>query len=210
MIVRITGTLADVYEDHVVVERDGLAREVLVPQYALGELAACRGREMTLHTLEYFEGNQASGNLVPRLVGFVYADDRRFFTRFISVKGIGQKKALKALAEPVGKVAAWIKAGDTKALARLPGIGARTAQLIVAELHGKIDEFAASGAAASVAELATWTRAQKDALEVLVAWGDPRAEAERWLQRAAQLHPDLATPDAWVRAAYRLKTGAET
>jgi Holliday junction DNA helicase RuvA len=209
MIVRLTGTLADVHEDHVVLERDGLAREVLVPQYAVGELAACRGREMTLHTLEYFEGNQASGNLVPRLVGFVYPDDKRFFTRFISVKGIGPRKALKALAEPVARVAAWIRSGDTRALARLPGIGSRTAQLIVAELQGKIDEFAFGGELTSTEALAAWTREQRDALEVLVAWGDPRPEAERWLQRAAQLHADLIGPDQWVRAAYRIKTGAE-
>ncbi|MFH0980210.1 MAG: Holliday junction branch migration protein RuvA [Planctomycetota bacterium] len=209
MIVRLTGTLADVYEDHVVLERDGIAREVLVPRYALGELAACRGREITLHTLEYLEGNAASGNLVPRLIGFVYPDDKRFFSRFISVKGIGVRKALKALAEPVARLATWIKSGDAKALARLPGIGSRAAQVIVAELQGKIEEFAFGGAATPAAELAGWTQEQKDALEVLVAWGDPRPEAERWLQRAAQLHPDIASTDGWVRAAYRIKTGAE-
>ncbi len=210
MIVRLTGTIVEVYEDHVVLERAGLAREVLVPQYAVGELAACRGREMTLHTLEYFEGNQASGNLVPRLIGFVYPDDKRFFTRFISVKGIGLRKALKALAEPVAKIAVWIKNGDTKALTRLPGIGGRAAQLIVAELRGKIDEFAFGGEAAPADELAGLTQDQQDALEVLVAWGDSRSEAERWIQRAAQLHPDLTGPDEWVRVAYRIKTGAET
>ena len=209
MIVRITGTLIDVYEDHVVIERDGIAREVFVPQYAIGELAACRGREMTLHTLEYLEGSQASGNLVPRLVGFVYADDKRFFTRFVSVKGIGLRKALKALAEPVATIAAWIKGGDTKALTRLPGIGSGAAQLIVAELRGKIDEFVFGDAAPPAGELAGLTQDQKDALEVLAAWGDPRSEAERWLQRAAQLYPDINSADEWVRAAYRVRTGTE-
>ena len=209
MIVRITGTIADVYEDHVVIERDGFAREVLVPQYAVGELAACRGRETTLHTLEYLEGNQASGNLVPRLIGFVRPDDKRFFTHFVSVKGIGLRKALKALAEPVARIAAWIKSGDNKALTRLPGIGSRAAQLIVAELGGKIDEFAFGAEAASAGELASLTRGQKDALEVLTAWGDSRVEAERGLQRAAQLYPDIDSPDEWVRAAYRIKTGTE-
>ena len=209
MIVRITGALIDVYEDHVVIERDGIAREVLVPQYAVGELTACRGREMTLHTLEYLEGSQASGNLVPRLVGFVYPDDKRFFSRFVSVKGLGLRKALKALAEPVATIAAWIQGGDTKALTRLPGIGSRAAQLIVAELRGKIDEFVLGGAAPPAGDLAGLTQDQKDALEVLAAWGDPRLEAERWLQRAAQLYPDIHSADGWVRAAYRIKTGTE-
>jgi len=210
MIVRITAIVAEVHEDHVVVEREGLAREVLVPNYSIGELAACRGREMTLHTLEYLEGTHASGNLVPRLIGFVYPDDKRFFTRFVSVKGIGLRKALKALAEPVATVAAWIRAGDTKALTRLPGIGTRAAQLIVAELKGKIDEFAFGAGAVPADELASLTQNQMDALEVLVAWGDPQSEAERWLHRAAQLHAHIDSPDEWVRAAYRIKTGAET
>ena len=209
MIVRLTGIVADVHEDHIVLERDGIAREVLVPQYAVGELAACRGREITLHTLEYLEGNQASGNLVPRIIGFVYPDDKRFFIRFVSVKGIGLRKALKALAEPTGTVAAWIKAGDTKSLTRLPGIGSRAAQVMVAELKGKIDVFALGAEPASAEELAGLTGLQKDAIDVLVAWGDSRPDAERWVQRAAQVHPEIETADEWVRAAYRIKTGTE-
>ena len=60
MIVRISGTLVDVYEDSIVIERQGLAREVLVPRYAIAELAAHRGQVVTLHTSEFYEGNQAS------------------------------------------------------------------------------------------------------------------------------------------------------
>lgn len=212
MIVRLTGQLIEVREDHVVIERDGLAREVLVPRYALGELAASRGREMTLHTLEYLEGNQASGNLVPRLVGFIRPEDKRFFTRFLSVKGIGIRKGLKALAEPVARIAAWVRDGDSKSLAALPGIGSRAAQMMVAELRGKIDEFITgdvSPAGTPMSIGSGLTREQRLALEVLIAWGDAAAEAERWLQRAAQLHPDITSPDDWVRAAYRIKTGAE-
>ena len=211
MIVRITGTVIEVADDAVVLDRDGMAREVLTPHYAVSELAACRGRQVTLHTLEFLEGNAATGgHLTPRLLGFLRVEERDFFKRFVSVKGIGFRKALKALAEPVATIAAWIKGGDAKALTRLPGIGSRAAQLIVAELRGKIDEFVFGGAAPPAGELAGLTQDQKDALEVLAAWGDPRSEAERWLQRAAQLHPDIDSADEWVRAAYRVKTGMES
>ncbi len=56
---------------------------------------------------------------------------------------------------------------------------------------------------------AQWTQEQRDALEVLVALGERRLEAERWIARAAQVQPDIATADEWVRAAYRVKTGAK-
>lgn len=209
MIVRITGTVIDVGEDCVVIDRDGMAWEVLVPAFGLGELAALRGREATLHTIQIFEGNQASGHLTPRLLGFLHADDKRFFMRFTGVKGIGSRKALKALAQPVRRVASWIREGDVKSLSTLPGIGKRAAEMMVATLREKMDEFALGSAGDRATLVAPMPSAQRDALEVMIAWGDSRADAEQWLERASQLHPDLDAPDEWIRAAYRIKTGAE-
>jgi len=170
------------------------------------------GVEITLHTLEFLEGNAtAGGNLVPRLVGFVYPEDREFFRRFTSVKGIGTRKALKALSEPVRRIAGWIAHDDVKSLQSLPGIGRRAAEMIVAELRGKLDGLAIGGEADSLEEsgAARLTDGQRDALEVLVALGDARGDAERWLARAAQLHPETSEPDDWVRAAYRVRSGVE-
>ncbi|UCE59424.1 MAG: hypothetical protein JSU63_18520 [Phycisphaerales bacterium] len=210
MIVRLTGTLIEIAEDSVVVERDGLAREVLIPPFAVGELAACRGQTVALHTVEFYEGNQASGQLVPRLLGFLRVEDRLFFSRFINVKGIGPRKALKALAVPVRQIASWIEAGDTKALSRLPGIGARAAQLVVASLKGKMDDLALpSASTTAVDEAVQLSQAQRDALEILITWGDSRFDAQRWLHRAMQLHPELESADDWVRTAYKVKTGVE-
>lgn len=209
MIVRLRGTLIEVSEGSVVIERDGVAREVLVPQFAVTELAAHRGQVVTLQTTEFFEGNQASGHLVPRMLGFLHPEDRDFFARFVNVKGIGPRKALKALSEPVRRIATWIESGDAKALSRLSGIGSRTAELIVASLRGKMDDLALGGHEAGESKGAELPQAQRDALEILVAWGDTRNDAHRWLERAAQLHPDTQSPDEWVRSAYRVKTGVD-
>ena len=210
MIVRLTGTLIEIAEDSIVIERDGLAREVLVPPFTIAELAAHRGRVVTLHTVEFFEGNQASGQLVPRLLGFLHTEDRFFFSRFVNVKGIGPRKALKALAQPVRRIASWIESGDTKALTHLPGIGARAAQLIVASLRGKMDDLAlTTGPDGTETPAVQLSQAQRDALEVLIAWGDSCGDAQRWLERAIQLHPEVESADEWVRRAYRVKTGVE-
>ena len=209
MIVRLTGTLIEVTEDSVVIEREGVAREVLVPRYAIGELAAHRGQVVTLHTIEFYEGNQASGHLVPRVLGFLHEEDRLFFSRFVNVKGIGPRKALKALSEPVRRIATWIESGEAKALAGLPGIGKRAAEMIVATLKGKMDDLAWPTAMDTATEAVQLSQPQRDGLEILVAWGDSRADAMRWLQRAGQLHPEIESPDEWVRAAYRVKSGME-
>ncbi len=208
MIARLTGMLADVAEDSVVIDREGLGYEVLVPRYAIGELASARGRSVTVHTLEFHEGSLNGGNLIPRLIGFPRPEDRVFFNRFITVKGVGIRKALKALAEPVSRIAAAIEEGDAKMLARLPGIGPRAADQIIAELRGKVKDFA-FGAGSGAAVEPDWSVEQRDALEVLAALGEKLHDAQRWLQRAAQLHPEVATADEWVKSAYRVKAGAE-
>jgi Holliday junction DNA helicase RuvA len=207
MISRLAGILADVHEDTVLVDRDGVGFEVLVPRYAVAELASVRGRRVTLYTLAFLEGNPGGGNLIPRLVGFPHPEDKLFFNRFVTVKGMGIRKALKALAEPVATVAAAVEQGDAKALSRLPGIGARLADQMVAELRGKLEQFAVGAGEAPVEQ--TWSPAQRDALDVLAALGEKPVEARRWLIRAAELQPEIAAADEWVKAAYRAKAAAE-
>jgi len=208
MIARLNGILSEVSETCAVLDHDGIGYEVLVCGYAVGELTARRGETVTLHTMQYLEGTTTGGHMIPRLVGFLHPEDRAFFERFITVKGIGVRKALKAMVVPMGKLAAAIEAGDVKTLSKLPGIGARAADQIVAELRGKVEAFALGGGGEpSPAAAVAWTDAQKDALEVMIALGERRADAERWLERAMQLHPDTATADEWVRLAYRIRSG---
>jgi len=209
MIAGISGTLVEVNEEAAIIDRDGLRYEVLVPGYALGELTSCRGQQVLLHTLEYYEGSPGGGNLIPRLIGFPRPEEKAFFNRFVSVKGIGLRKALKALAEPIAVIASAIETGDVASLARLPGVGKRAANQIVAELRGKLGEFALAQAAGPTRPQAGWTQPQRDAIEILVAVGERRQDAERWLERAAQLHPDIDEAEAWVKAAYRIKVGVE-
>jgi Holliday junction DNA helicase RuvA len=212
MIVRMMGIVAEVHPDSVIVERDGLAYEVLICGYAAGELLACCGREVTLHTMEYYEGTAGGGNLIPRVVGFLHPEDRAFFNRFITVKGMGVRRAIKALSEPIGRVAAAIEQGDEKALAKLPGVGKRVAVQIVAELKGKVAQFALAAESHETAPQpgTEWSPEMHDALEILCALGERRADAQRWLERAGQMHPDATSADEWVRHAYRIRSTTET
>lgn len=209
MIVRLRGKLSEVTEDSAVAEREGIAYEVMVPSYAVGELAAVKGRAVTLHTLQYLEGNAAGGNLTPRIIGFFHPEDRAFFKQFITVKGMGVKKGLRALASPVARIASFIESGDAAAMAQLPGIGRRMAETIVAELKGKVGAHAFVADDVPEATRQEFTDDQRDAIEILVAWGDSRTDAERWIARAGQLHENLNGPDEWVRTAYRIRSGAE-
>jgi len=209
MIVKIRGQLGQLDEHTAVIERDGLAYEILIPRFAVAELTASRGREITLHTLEYYEGGTSGGNLTPRMIGFLHPEDRAFFQRFVTVKGVGVRKGLRALSTPVAQIATDIEAGDAVALARLPGIGRRMAEQIIAELRGKVQTHAYAAQDVPPAARHELTAEQRDAIEIIVAWGDTRTDAERWIARTGQLHADLTSADDWVRAAYRIKSGAE-
>jgi Holliday junction DNA helicase RuvA len=149
-------------------------------------------------------------------VGFLRAEDRAFFTKFTTVKGMGVKKAIRALALPTGQVAAAIESGDARTLASLPGIGKRVAETIIAELKGKVIDFVLNASERSVSPviagtvMEAWSAEQRDALEVMVVLGERRADAQRWLERAMQLTQETHGADEWVRLAYRVRSGADT
>ena len=141
MISAITGELRRVEEDRISLQCGPILYELLVPAADITELHVNLGEQVTFHTIFYLEGDAARGNLEPKLIGFLRADDRKFFEKFTTVKGIGPKTALKALTVPVGQIAAAIESKDTRMLLQLKGVGRRTAELIVAELAGKMKDF---------------------------------------------------------------------
>jgi Holliday junction DNA helicase RuvA len=142
--------------------------------------------------------------LTPRLIGFLRPEDKRFFELFITVKGIGPKRALRAMVEPMGQIAAAIESKNTRFLVGLPEIGKRTAEQIVAELAGKVTEFAvAAGPRHSAA--ASHTMGEVEAIEGAIQLGIARVEAERLLDRAKQVDPENSATESLLREMLRLR-----
>src|SRR6478672_9051779 len=206
MISSLTGQLEQVDEDRVHLRVGPVVYETLVPASDVPLLQAGVGEEMTFHTIFYLEGDASGGSLEPRLLGFLRIQDKRFFEKFITVKGIGPKKALKALALPVGEIAQAIEAKDARFLCQLPEIGKRTAEQIVAELSGKLKEFATPFSADRVVGISTHrTPAEEDAIQALMALGERRVEAEHLLDRARATDPGLKATDALLREMLRMR-----
>src|SRR6059058_3850138 len=116
MISAITGELKRVDEDRVHLKLGTMLFELLVPAVDATELQASLGEELTFHTLFYLQGDASGGSIEPRLIGFLRLEDKRFFEKFITVKGIGPKTALRALTVPVGEIAAAIESKNTRFL----------------------------------------------------------------------------------------------
>ena len=180
MITRISGTLVRVEASSAIeLEVGPVVHELLVTELVRRGLQQRIGQPVVLHTLEYLEGNPTRGQLVPRLVGFLSEVEREFFELICEVDGVGVRKALRAIVRPVGEIATAIEEQDAKALAGLPGIGAATAERMIAKLRRRMPKFALLVAReAPVAESATLD-VLSETFEVLRSLGHSDAEARR-------------------------------
>ena len=142
MITKITGKLLAVSEEHVTLAIESLEYQVSIPDFARQRLQSKVGEDISLHTIQYFEGNPMQGRMAPRLLGFLSEVEREFFEMLSSVDGLGTKKALRSMVRPVRDVATAIEEQDAKALSALPGIGPATADRIIAKLRRKVPKFA--------------------------------------------------------------------
>ena len=142
MIKRVSGVLERVEPAGVELSMGHAVHEVLVPELVRRGLQAKLGQTVTLHTLEFLEGNPTRGNMVPRLVGFLTEVEREFFELICEVDGVGVRKALRAIVRPVGEIATAIEEQDAAMLSTLPGIGAATAERMIAKLRRRMPKFA--------------------------------------------------------------------
>jgi Holliday junction DNA helicase RuvA len=208
MIARIEGQLVKLDGDSALVQVGAVGYEVMLPSYCVDALSDKIDTDITLCTMEYYEGTPGGGNLIPRMVGFLNAGERDFFTKFISVKGIGIKKGLRSLSIPIATIAAAIENGDDKTLMSLPAVGKRMAQQIIAELKGKLQNFAAGAEPARPAEMRL-KPFQAEALEILIAWGEKRTDAIEFIELASHKNPEIYSAEQLVPLVYRLKQGVE-
>jgi holliday junction DNA helicase RuvA len=188
MISRLTGKLEFLEPSaaHIASADGSFAREVLIPAYVAPSLTPKIGQTVTLITMEYLEGQGQGTSFIPRLIGFQSARDRDFFDLFTTVKGIGNRKALRAMAIEPAHIARAIAERNAAALVKLPEIGKRLAETMIAELSGKVEAYLSerelqtlevkAGAVFTTPRLGPMA---EEAVTALVALGETRGEAER-------------------------------
>lgn len=164
MITKITGVLNRVSDDEVRLQVGALEYQVLVPEFIRRRVQSGIGQELTLHTSHYFDGNPMQGRVVPRLIGFTSEAELDFFDLFCTVDKVGTRKALKALVRPVKEIADAIQRQDSKWLTTLPGVGAATAEQIIATLRRKVTKYALMSPSAE--ERSEAVSAAKDAVVI--------------------------------------------
>ena len=134
MIASLSGRVSAKTSGSIVLEVSGVGYQVLVPASISSEVSV--GQSLSLFT-----------SLVVRedaftLFGFVEIEQLTLFDQLRSVSGVGPKTALAALSNlSTVQIANSVAADDSSAFQKVPGIGAKTAKLIVISLAGKLKAF---------------------------------------------------------------------
>jgi len=174
-------------------EAGGLVYEVRLPTAVWRALEEDRPEALNLFT-HYHVPDRAP---VPVLIGFLRQPERDFFRKLIGVPQMGVAKAQQALAASISTIAQAIEAEDRRTLTQLPGIGARQADRIIADLKGKVVEEALlvdeRFDAKAQRPVRPGDEVAADAQEALIGLGYTRRDADRWIA-AVLSAPDLPPP----------------
>jgi len=192
MIARLTGTLAEIASDSVVIDVGGVGYLVQLSGKTLAALGPVGGEITLLTELQVREDART-------LFGFGSAAERDSFRALTSVQGVGGKVALAILsALSPDELARAVAQDDKTMIGRANGVGPKLAARIANELQGKLGVDAIGGAAA-----VPRGGAASDALSALANLGFKPAEASAAVNAAQDdLGPD-ATLDALVRLALK-------
>lgn len=209
MITKLTGVLTTLHDERARVQAGPLEYELLISEVGRRALAARLGQEVTLHTSHYLEAGAMQSRIVPRLIGFATEAELEFFELFCTVEKIGVKKALKAMARPIREIAEAIQRQDEKYVAKLPGLGAATAEKVVVGLKKKVAKFCLMRADSGGAEPAALPSHEElivsEAREGLVNIGLSPSEARELVDRALAKGKKFETVEELLYAAYEAR-----
>lgn len=192
MISYIRGDVLFRNESSVVVDVGGIGYEVFVPYGVLCDI------ERRVGQIELYTYMQVREDAIC-LYGFATREDLRTFKLLISVNGVGPKVALGVMSYMTTQdLMLAVLADDAKAIAKAPGIAAKTAGKVILELKDKFkltdalegtdgfvggaglqasDSKTGKADSNSKQETASFAAAKNEAVQALVALGYSSSEA---------------------------------
>lgn len=177
MIAYVDGIIEDIAEDNVVIDVGGLGYNVKISSDTASRLPG-EGERVRLYTYTCVREDAFL------LYGFLSRNDLNIFKKCITVNGIGPKGALAILSVmDADSLRYAILSGDTKAISKAPGVGAKTAQRLILDLKDKV-QIDDSMIAREIAQNANGGKAVmtdnpqiQETVEALVSLGYGQAES---------------------------------
>ncbi|WP_295215355.1 Holliday junction branch migration protein RuvA [Ruminococcus sp.] len=190
MIYSVHGKLIAKEPSLAVVECGGVGYACRTTFHTLGQLGSI-GEAVFLYTVLSVREDAAE------LFGFATKQELQCFQLLVSVSGVGPKAALSILSDlSPDQFLLTVASGDSKALTRTKGIGAKSAQRIVMELKDKIAGesigLLAGSETAAVSGVSQSSGNVGEAIEALVTLGYTQSEVAPIV---AKLDPTLSSSE---------------
>lgn len=192
MIAFLKGTIEEKSEKSIFLDVNGVGYEIFMPMGG-GVQTPGIGENVKIHTYLQISENGIG------LYGFLTKDELNIFKLLITVNGIGPKGAVGILsAMTANDLRLAVLSEDDKAIAKAPGIGAKTAKKVILELKDKLHlEDALEEIAVSVEENVSgkgMSDVHSEAVQALVSLGYSNSDALKAV-RLAEVQEGASTED---------------
>jgi Holliday junction DNA helicase RuvA len=205
MIARLTGIVAYIEANVIILDVNGVGYKVSVPVNALDQIGKV-GEKAALEIHTTVREDDLS------LYGFPRMEQRKAFELLIGVSGIGPKVALSILsAIDVQTLVEAVASDDTRTLVKVPGLGLKTAQKLLLELKDKMAklnfERRADKASTLLSRKPSVDMVSDDVEQGLIGLGFNKNEARRASERALREIIDPTNATMALKFALNLLTG---
>jgi Holliday junction DNA helicase RuvA len=183
----LKGKLIEKSPTHAVIDCNGVAYFLHI---SLGTFGKIPDREdVRLYTHFNINGNDFSTHLF----GFYDEEERELFRQLISVSGVGPNTARMVLSGMnTEEVKQMIAQRDINGFKRIKGIGAKTAERIIVDLHDKITK---GPEVLTQKTSEPHNTVKQEALAALTSLGLERNKTEKLMEKIMLVHPGIALED---------------
>jgi Holliday junction DNA helicase RuvA len=126
------------------------------------------------------------------LFGFADTREKELFMKVLSVQGVGPKLGIAILTGlSADEFTLAVQTADVKRLSAVKGLGKKTAEKIVLELHGKISaaevmSASGDGVTATIEPTAKLSKVEEEAVSALMGLGFTKAESAQAVKKARE------------------------
>ena len=172
MIGYLKGKVKYLSPDFVLLEVNGVGYEIICSGAAFSKLSGASEGEIYTYLQVKEDGVS--------LFGFADMQEKGLFLKLTSVQGVGAKMAISLLSSMrPSDISEAIATADSKRLSAVKGLGKKTAERIILELHGKISGENVGGKVSALP-----TEQDDDAVSALMGLGFTKQESARAVERA--------------------------
>ncbi len=182
MIGYLKGKVRYLAPEYVLLEVNGVGYEVICSGAAFSRLSGVKkGEDGEVYTYLQVKEDGVS------LFGFADLSEKSLFLKLTSVQGVGAKMAIALLSSMrPADLSEAIATADSKRLSAVKGLGKKTAERIILELHGKIsaDELLGGESSGGRVSAPALSQEDDDAVSALMGLGFTKQESVRAVERA--------------------------